>query len=98
MNNWETVGTIVGAIFGSNALTAVINNWANKTKTQAEADTETTDNALKWANSLTQRIDKLEAMMEILRKENLDLHKEVSALRVKVDFYERGVSPIPTKV
>ncbi len=98
MTTWELVGTIVGSIFGSQALTAIVNSWANRTKMKAEVDTETTDNALKWAGTLTQRIDKLEMLVEALRRENLELHKEVSALRVKVDFYEKGVSPIPPPV
>jgi len=96
MSSIEMIATIIGSIFGSQALTALVNQWATKKKISADADTQTTDNALKWAEALTMRINKLEGALEIMRKENLELYREVAGLRVKVDFYEKGMVPIST--
>lgn len=89
MNTLELIGTIGGSVLGSSVLSTFITNWFNRPKLQAEADVLTTDNALKIIDVLQQRVDKLEAAQESMRRENLELHKEVAALRAELGFYRQ---------
>lgn len=99
------VGVVVPAVFGSQVLVAKIQAKASAKTEAAKADSVTTDNALKFAEATSKRVDKLEDRMEKmqadyenkleqLRKENLELHKEVAGLRVELAIYKS--SPVLT--
>lgn len=59
--NWESVATIVGAVFGSQVLTSVVQGYFARGKTNADAAQILLDKTLDWASRLSTRIEKLEA-------------------------------------
>lgn len=59
--NWESIATIVGAVFGSQVLTSVVQGYFARGKTNADAAQILLDKTLDWASRLSARIEKLEA-------------------------------------
>lgn len=92
----ELIGAIVGSIFGSQALSILVTRWVNKKREDTDAAAVTVDSTLKWAEALNNRVTKLETDLDAMRKENLELHKEVSALRAEVSFYKAYYPAPPT--
>jgi cell division protein FtsB len=68
---------------------------ATAAKTAMEAQTTLSDSALKFLDSLKERIDKLEAYIEVLRKENVGLHAEIASLKTELRL-RTPITPLPS--
>lgn len=78
---FEIIATIVSAVLGSTVLSTLITGFFAKKKTDADAATMTVDSILKWATTLTSRIDALERAL----KEKDDLIAELKARVVHLE-------------
>lgn len=79
---WEQIGVIIGAVFGSSVLAELVKGWTDRKKS-AE------DFSLQFLQNVTLRVEKLERELETIRKENVELHREVASLRTKLELYEQ---------
>lgn len=82
------IAAMVGAVFGSQVLVTIFQNFFNRRKTKAEADSTAIDAALKYTDAITKRVEKLESDLESMRRENLQLHLEVERLKTELDIYK----------
>lgn len=92
MNTAELVGAIVASVCGSSLLTAIATMWFTRKKTEAEADTIVTDNAMKLLNLVQTRLEQVEAELLGLRKENIAQHLENAQLKLRVTTLEKELS------
>lgn len=81
---------LAGSVLGGGVAVTVIQTLANRRRVKAEASDVAISSVLKYTESLRERVDKLEATIEEYRKENVQLHKEIAALRTELDFYKTG--------
>lgn len=88
METLTLIGTIVGAIFGSQVLVTVAQGWFRREKTDAESDAIRATQEQKFIELLTKRVDKLETDIELYRRENLELHKELSAVKTELRLFK----------
>lgn len=88
MSTAELILTLGTTLIGSTALSTLISGWFGRRFVRAEANTTISDTAIKFNEQLTQRIDKLEVALEMMRKENLDLHRQIASLQTEVAIYK----------
>lgn len=78
-------GTIAGTIFGSSVLAEVSKGFFSRKKIDADAAGQTVDVILKWASTLTSRIEALE-------KSHAEKDTLISELRMRVAHLEATTS------
>ncbi len=76
----ETFGVLVGAVASSQVLVTYLQGKFNKNKVGAESAQILVDQVMKWASSLTSRIDKLEAELAEKDKIICDLRERIVQL------------------
>ncbi len=97
MGTFELIAAIIGAVLGSSVLGSFIQNWFSRKKTSAEADAILSEKAIMYNDQLVKRIEKLEQdikdmrkeyeeKIEVLRKENTSLHKDLSAVQKELEI------------
>ena len=83
---WETLATIIGAVFGSQVLTSVVQGYFSRGKTNADAAQILLDKTLDWASRLSMRIEKLEAELNSRDGIIAELRQKIAHLEAcKVD-------------
>jgi len=83
--DWQSLATIIGAIFGSQALTIYVQGRFAEGKTKADAASTLVQSMLEWQKTLTDRITTLEN--SILEKDS-----KIDELQARVAHLESEVN------
>lgn len=97
MGTFELIAAVIGAVFGSQVLGNVVQGWFTRKKTSAEADAVLSEKAIMYNKQLVERIEKLEQdikdlrkeyeeKLDVLRKENTTLHKDLTAVQKELEL------------
>lgn len=86
------VATIVGAVFGSSALSTLVSSLFSKNKTEADAASVLVQSMLEWQKTLTERISSLERMITDKDKMIEELKERIIHLEMQV-FHHQGIEP-----
>lgn len=89
--DYQSLTAIVATVMGSQVLTTIAQGYFNRRKESAEAEKTTVDSAqilvdqvMKWATSLTSRIEKLEAELMHKDQQIADLKAHISKLEARM--------------
>lgn len=86
--DWQSVGTIIGAVTGSQVLTTYIQNKAMAKKTDADAASTLVQSMLEWQKTLTDRIAALEKAVNDKDKKIEDLQARIVHLETEMSKME----------
>lgn len=83
-----TILAIITALGGSTVLGTFINSWFTRKKISTDAATATVDSILRWAVTLTSRIDALEKAVTDRDIIIADLRQKVAHLEADLETYK----------
>lgn len=88
--DWQSLATIVAAIFSSQALTLFVQGKFTEDKTRADAASTLVQSMLEWQKTLTDRIAALEKAIN-------DKDSKIDELQTRISHLEAEVSKMENK-